>query len=869
MLILYIFPLIISAVFGILLAYYISRYVPTPGALPLIALMLAASIWSGGYALEIALPDPAVKLFWARFEYLGIVAIAPSWAIFCARYLDSPTWLSRSLRNQLLLGVLPAITLVLVMSNRLHGLVWTEVGLRTIGSVQILEYNHGPWFSVYLAYTYSLLILSSIWLGARLVSSSQLQRSQIGMALLASLVPLLGNLIYVSPVNPVPGLDWTPFSFTVAGLLFAFSLFRYKLMKIVPIAHQAMFERLEDVILVLDAQSRVIDMNPAAERLLATPGWRTSPPPLAKVFPGLAAEVASRMDPQKTMHMEVTLGSAPDRHDYEVRVTPLSDRFIPIVGRLVSLHDVTQRRQEKELLRRARDELEVRVAERTEELKQANEQILAELAQRSIAEKKFQEIVELAPDAMLLVDTQGQIVLANAQAERMFGCAKEILYKRTILSLLPESVSSRYHAHLEVYTSRPIQNAMQGVPEMYGLRVDGSEFPIEISTSPLNTADGLLVACVIRDISERKHAEQALRESENTYRALFEKANDAIFLLTPDGVFWQVNQKAADLLGYTQEEILKKDLAEIVAPGEVADARRKIRELLNGKSLPIYERYFRKKDGTVFPVEINIALVRDVSGKPKFIQSIARDITGRKAAEQEQMHLLEEVSQSQEQMRALAIRLQEVQEFERRQIATELHDRVGQNLTGLNLNLQIIQNQAPPECTAAMQNRLEDSLRLVEETTRQVRDVMADLVPPLLDEFGLVSAMRWYSGEFSRRTGLNTQVVGQDEPRLGRGTEVALFRIIQEALNNIARHAKATQVTITFENSEGYACLKVEDNGQGFDPNVLSTVGEFPHLGLVTMKERAVSIGGQLSVQSGPGKGTMISVEIGITRNDN
>src|SRR5512146_741465 len=117
MLILYVLPLLFNAVFGLLLAYYISRYIPAPGALPLMVLMMAAAVWSGGYALEIALPDPEVKLFWARFEYLGIVSIAPTWAIFCARYLDSPTWLSRSLRNELLLGVLPAITLVLVITN--------------------------------------------------------------------------------------------------------------------------------------------------------------------------------------------------------------------------------------------------------------------------------------------------------------------------------------------------------------------------------------------------------------------------------------------------------------------------------------------------------------------------------------------------------------------------------------------------------------------------------------------------------------------------------------------------------------------------------------------------------------------------------
>jgi PAS domain S-box-containing protein len=585
------------------------------------------------------------------------------------------------------------------------------------------------------------MVLGVVWLGTRLISSSRLQRLQIGIALLASLVVLLGNLIYVSPINPVPGLDWTPFSFTIAGLLFALSLFRYKLMKIMPIAQQAMFERLEDLILVFDGQERVIDMNPAAEKILGTLGWRSAGLHISKFLPELAAEVAAGEDPQKTHHLELRLGKEPDRLDYEVRVTPLGEAHSPRMGRLVVLHDVTQRKLEKELLRQARDELEVRVTERTEELRRANAQISAELEQR-------------------------------------------------------------------------------------------------------------------------KQVEEALNESESTYRALFENANDPILLLHPDGTIWKVNQKAADLLGYTPNELVGAQPDDYMAPEDYPDRRRKIKAALDGYNVPTFERRYRMKDGTVVLTEVNIAVVRDLEGKPKFIQVIARDIRERKAIELEHLRLLEEVSQSREQLRALAARLQEVQEFERHQIATELHDRVGQNLTGLGLNLQIVHNQAPPECTEVLKSRLEDSLRLVEETTRQVRDVMADLLPPMLDEFGLASALRWYSSEFTRRTTINTQVSGQDEPRLGRSVEIALFRIAQEALNNIARHSGATQVFVEMENGGTTACLKIEDNGQGFDLAQLGSPGERLHLGLITMKERAAAAGGQLAVQSAPGKGTTIVVEI-------
>lgn len=325
----------------------------------------------------------------------------------------------------------------------------------------------------------------------------------------------------------------------------------------------------------------------------------------------------------------------------------------------------------------------------------------------------------------------------------------------------------------------------------------------------------------------------------------------------------QVNQKAADLLGYTREELLHLNVFDIIAPGEYPDARRKMRDTLRGKPMPLYERYYRRKDGSVFPVELNATLVLDEPGKPRYIQAIARDITERKRAEQEQERLMEELGQSQIELRQLAARLQDVQEHERRQIAAELHDRVGQNLTGLNLNLQIIQNQTPPEAEAAIQNRLEDSLRLVEETTRQVRDVMADLVPPLLDEYGLASALRWYCDGFSRRLGIAVQTYGQDgAPRLPRPAEIALFRIVQEALNNIARHAHASSASVTLETSSDLARLTVRDNGAGFDPARPAPADEGPHLGLLTMKERAASVGGMLSLQSKPGEGTTICVEV-------
>ena len=224
---------------------------------------------------------------------------------------------------------------------------------------------------------------------------------------------------------------------------------------------------------------------------------------------------------------------------------------------------------------------------------------------------------------------------------------------------------------------------------------------------------------------------------------------------------------------------------------------------------------------------------------------------------------MQEIKQSREQLRSLAFRLQEVQEFERRQIAAELHDRVGQNLTGLNLNLQIIENQLNPGTNGPVRSRLVDSLKLVEKTTRQVRNVMADLHPPALDEYGLISALQWYCEDYSQRTGIAARVIGDEfEPRLPANIEMVLFRLVQEALNNVAKHARASQVVIVAESTPDTACLKVEDDGRGFDLKTFHIPNGEPHCGLIHMQQRAASIGAQLNIASAPGQGTQISIQI-------
>jgi signal transduction histidine kinase len=238
----------------------------------------------------------------------------------------------------------------------------------------------------------------------------------------------------------------------------------------------------------------------------------------------------------------------------------------------------------------------------------------------------------------------------------------------------------------------------------------------------------------------------------------------------------------------------------------------------------------------------------------------------------ENARLFQSVNEQGEQLRALTKRLTEVEEAERRQLARELHDQVGQNLTALSLNLKIVQTQIaaqPDTLTAAVTgqlvDRLADSLDLVEETTVRSRNVMDHLRPPALEEYGLLAALKWYVTGIQARTDIDVILNGAEpEPRLPVAIETVLFRITQEAMTNVTRHARAGRVEITLETVDDGVRLMIADDGVGFDPTASEQIDadRRQHWGLVNMVERAYAVGGRCRVDSKRGEGTRVIVEI-------
>jgi PAS domain S-box-containing protein len=353
-------------------------------------------------------------------------------------------------------------------------------------------------------------------------------------------------------------------------------------------------------------------------------------------------------------------------------------------------------------------------------------------------------------------------------------------------------------------------------------------------------------------------AEANLRETEDELADLYDNAPCGYHSCDADGLVIRMNETELRWLGYSRAEIVGKVcLSALVCARSRADYESAFAKLrATGTEIDI-ESELTRKDASPLPVHMSAMAITDAAGK--FLKSRASvvDITKRKLVE-------EKAARYASQLKALSRRLVQVQDHERRWLAGELHDRIGQNLTALNLNLNTVKCGLSSQSGERIGARVEDCLRLVKETVECTFDLMAELRPAVLDDYGLVAMLRWYGEQFTRRTGIVAAVSGDDPvPRLTQVVETTLFRIAQEACTNIAKHAKASVIRMTVATEANCVRLEIVDDGCGFDPDAVVWRGNHHHgWGLLIMRERAEIAGGRLDIGSTVGGGTRIAVEI-------
>ncbi|HKO96424.1 MAG TPA: PAS domain S-box protein [Pyrinomonadaceae bacterium] len=357
------------------------------------------------------------------------------------------------------------------------------------------------------------------------------------------------------------------------------------------------------------------------------------------------------------------------------------------------------------------------------------------------------------------------------------------------------------------------------------------------------------------DISELKRTEEALGKSEQMLQGLFDFAPDTVVVVDNDGSIVRVNTQVEKMFGYERGELMGQPI-EVLLPDRLKADHMRHRDgyLREPHARPMgagLELSGKRKDGSEFPVDIMLSPMDTEGGR--VVIGVIRDITRRKQSEEAQREYSER-------LKFLSRRLMEVQESERRNIALELHDEIGQVLTGLKLTLEMGTRLPAAEVGAS----LEQAGTLVNELMARVRKLSLDLRPAMLDDLGLLPTLLWHFEHYSAQTQIrvNFKHSGLEKRRFAPEVETAAYRLVQEALTNIARHAQVDEALVRFSTHQNTLLIEVEDYGTGFD--VKSVLAAGGTSGLAGMRERAMLLGGRLNVDSRPGAGTRLIAELNI-----
>ncbi len=534
--------------------------------------------------------------------------------------------------------------------------------------------------------------------------------------------------------------------------------------------------------------------------------------------------------------------------------TPIRDSQGNVVGILGIFRDITARKRAEEELQRYREHLEELVKDRTEALRAINEQLQMEIAERKRIEEelrrseaKYRTMYETAGTAIILIGEDSAVSLANTQFERLSGYSK-----RDVEGML---------RWLDFVDEEDRSTAIECYQRCLG---DGSATSQSCEVRFRDRSGGLhhvlmnmsaipetkqTIASIL-DITQRKQMEEALRESEKKYSTLVENSLTGIYI-NQEGKIAFANQRFAEIYGYCRKEILGIDAQKLVHPAdrtmvaEISDRR------LRGEEVPSeYEARGLTRNGeTIWVNRKNTRIT--YNGRPAILGNVA-DVTSSKT-------LAKALQESEAKLRNLSARLLKAQEQERRRISLELHDELGQALTVLKLTVRSIDRKTREG--SAIRRECKEALKQIDQIIENVRRLSRDLCPSMLKGLGLWAAIRSLVEDFTQHSGISISLAMRDiRVSFSEDAQPMIYRILQESLTNVGKHAQASRVNIAIQERNGGVLFVVRDDGVGFDAErMLARRDEKSGIGLATMNERARTLGGFLNIWSKEGRGTRIS----------
>ncbi|RXK57536.1 PAS domain S-box protein [Lacibacter luteus] len=692
------------------------------------------------------------------------------------------------------------------------------------------------------------------------------------------------------------------------------------------------FERISEAFLGIDNNGNVVYANKKAEQLFGTDGERILRTPVFSLFQNNNDELETALREAFEMREYIYLETLLPNFNkwFELHIYP------SVSGLSVYMRDITIRKK-----------------------------ALLELNE---SEEKYRMFFENSMDGILITNAEGQIFGANKAACNIFGMTEDEICEIGRRGILDET-----DPNWELFkTERNINGKAQG--ELRHFRKDGTTFLAEITSVKFRTASGETQAnTIVRDITERRKAQEELHKSEEKYRNLIEQAGDGIIIFEADGTILDVNESVSILLGYPKDAFTAFNLTDILDPDQIQVSPLRFDLLEKGESV-VRQRRLKHRTGNFIETEIrgkrlhdgtNLAIIRDLTDRLQAQQQLQKEkdlldsiinslpgifyffdyegrfirwnkqfeqVSGYSSAEIKKMTALDffegddlvymkkrvkdvlsnktadaeaafvtksgkkipyfftgaaievnntacivgmgvditerkqvelEVQDSYQQIRRLTNYLQNIREEERAHIAREIHDELGQQMTVLKMDVAWMKKKMAGGDMAAVSEKMNEMLEILDGSVAAVRRIATELRPSLLDDIGLVAAIEWQIDVFSKRTGIKINLVKSGKPLLlPDAYATGLFRILQESLTNITRHANANQVDIHLKNQNKEFILYIQDNGNGFDINEISGKKT---LGLLGMRERSIAMGGTFTIQSKPGGGTEIEVRVPLT----
>jgi two-component system sensor histidine kinase UhpB len=492
-------------------------------------------------------------------------------------------------------------------------------------------------------------------------------------------------------------------------------------------------------------------------------------------------------------------------------------------------------------------------------------------------------------DGLVMQNEDGVVCACNAVAANLLECTSEelldlvALFRRKQVAT-PDGALMDEHAYPMNMAARLLQPVNQVRLQFAG--ADGRQRWLEVSASPLFNDDSECAGVVtfLRDMTAQIEAEalqaqrhQALEERHlELERRMYKRTAQLEFTLgqlklavSASGTgLWSWDMRSNQLyfspewkrqIGYADRELgdTMEEWDSRIHGEDRVRTMVAIHDYLAAPGNTLECEYrLRHRDGTYRWILSRATAVLDDVGRPVLLQGAHVDITERKLAEENLLELTRE-------LRDVSRELARVEEAERRRFAQELHDTIGAALAALSINMTIMSAQVGVDNSFGMEARLKDSILLLDDTTDVVRRLMAELRPPVLDDYGLEAALRWQCELFAERCGFcfTVDVYGIAE-RLEPELEIALFRIAQGAITNIAKHAQASNVEVMLNIQRHSALLTIADDGVGFVPNLARGQKLKPTWGLVSMRERAQALDGNMKIVSAPGGGTCVEVSV-------